>query len=180
MTAKRRTAARDSSCQHLAPCRETPGGRQQKSSGKMQQPRRPAVTGTGQQRLLTCASDRPSVRVLKLTTIATFSGRSPPSGTHPGNDQRTANTDDHFSSEKLPHPARRRALAPRRTSQNPENRLHLALGRGDHRRLAARPDHPPPNLTSKNPSQRARKETPGVGGTQATRPDCRATVTPRP
>ena len=31
---------------------------------------------------------------------------------------------------------------PRRAPQNPENRRHLALGRGNHHRLAAHPGHP--------------------------------------
>ena len=54
---------------------------------------------------------------------------------------------------------------PRRAPQNPENRRDLALGRGDRHRLAARPGHPAPDLTSTNPSRRARKETPGARGT---------------
>ena len=53
--------------------------------------------------------------------------------------------------------------------QNPEDRRHLALGSGDHHCLAARPGHPAPNLTSTNPSRRARKETQGPVEPPATR-----------
>src|SRR5271165_943757 len=53
----------------------------------------------------------------------------------------------------LPRPARRRPARPRRAPQNPENRRHLALGRGNRHRLAARPGHPAPHLNSTNPSR---------------------------
>ena len=93
----------------------------------------------------------------------------------PGRRPRESRAED----AALPRPARRRPPRPRRTPQNPENRRVLALGRGDHHRLAAHPGPPAPHLTSTNPSRRARKETPGPVEPPATRPDSRATVTPR-
>ena len=68
-----------------------------------------------------------------------------------------------------PDPARRRPPRARRTATIPENRRDLAVGRGDHHRLAADPGHPASPLTTANPSQRARKETPGLEP-PATRP----------
>jgi hypothetical protein len=79
----------------------------------------------------------------------------------------------------VPDPARRRPSGARRAAQIPENRLLMALGRGDHHRLAAHQGHPASPLTSSNSSQRAGKETPGPVKPPATRPDSRAAVIPR-
>ena len=79
----------------------------------------------------------------------------------------------------LPGPARRRPAGPRRPAAPPENPGHLAMGRGDHRRLAAHRRAPASPLTSTNPSLRSRKENPGPVEPPATRPASRATVIPR-
>ena len=96
--------------------------------------------------------------------------------TRPGRRPREGRAED----AALPPPARRRPPGPRRTPQNPQDRRELALDRRDRHRLAARPGHPAPRLTSRNPSQRAGKDTPGPVEPPATRPDSRAAVTPRP
>ena len=59
-----------------------------------------------------------------------------------------------------------------------QDRRDMALDRGSRHRLAARPGHPAPHLTSKNQSRRTRKETQGAVEPSATRPTSRATVNP--
>jgi hypothetical protein len=78
----------------------------------------------------------------------------------------------------LPRTARRRPARARRAAAMAENRRILALGRGDHRRLAADQRTSASTLTSTSPSRRARKENPGAVEPPATRPVSRATVIP--
>ena len=52
--------------------------------------------------------------------------------------------------------------------------------RRDHYRLAAYPRNAASSLTSRNPSRRSGKDHPGPVEPPATRPESRATVTPRP
>ena len=65
----------------------------------------------------------------------------------------------------LPGAARRGPAGPRRAAAPPENPGDLAVGRGDHGRLAAHRRAPASPLTSAKPSLRSRKENPGARGT---------------
>jgi len=79
----------------------------------------------------------------------------------------------------LPGAARRRPARARRPETAPEDPGGLAVGRGDHRRMAARQRAPATPLTSAKPSPRSRKDRPRARGPPATRPASRAVVIPR-
>jgi hypothetical protein len=78
----------------------------------------------------------------------------------------------------LPRAARRRPARARRAAAMAENRRVLALGRADHRRLAADQRASASTLTSTNLSRRARKGNPGAVEPPAARPVSRGTVIP--
>ena len=79
----------------------------------------------------------------------------------------------------LPRAARCGPAGPRRAAAAPENPGHLAVGRGDHDRLAAHRRAPASPLTSANRPCDPGRRTPGPVEPPATRPASRATVIPR-
>jgi hypothetical protein len=76
-------------------------------------------------------------------------------------------------------PAHRGPAGTRRPAAPSENPGNLALGRGNHRRLAGHRGAPASTLTSANPSQRPGKDNPGPMEPPATRPASRAIVIPQ-